>query len=141
MTLKTTTAIPRVVDAHSLLHLRASNAAKACDAADAADGLIVLQNPTLRLAAAAYGVSLGSVARARRLTPEQRQKVRDGQRPLVLPYALPTPLMPSFKPVPSFAPVSPITMGVEKLLAAIVEKIGINGVLDLLAASERVAAA
>jgi hypothetical protein len=48
MTLKTTTAIPRAVDAHSLLHLRAPRSTKACDAADATDGLIVLENPTLR---------------------------------------------------------------------------------------------
>jgi hypothetical protein len=68
------------------------------------------------------------------LSPEERQKVRDGQRPLVLPHTLPT------LPVSSFAPVPPITMGVEKLLAAIVAKIGTNGVLDLLAASEKVVA-
>src|SRR5262249_58530018 len=110
MKLEATAAIPRVVDAHSLLHLQASKAVQACDAADAVDGLIILQNPTQRLAAAAFGVSLASVARALRLPPEERQKVRDGQRPLVLPRALPTP------PVPSFTPVPPITLGVERLL-------------------------
>ena len=52
-----TTAPPRVVDAHGLLHLRASKSAKACLAADLVDGLAVLQNPTQRVAAAAYGVS------------------------------------------------------------------------------------
>ena len=60
-TTEATAAVPRVVDAHSLLHMRASKSAKACDAADVVDGLAVLQNPTLRLAAAAYGVSIGSV--------------------------------------------------------------------------------
>src|SRR6516165_10399657 len=84
---ETTAAVPRVVDAHGLLHMRASKSAKACDAADVIDGLAVLQNPTLRLAAAAYGVSIGSVARARRLTPEQRHAVRRNERPLILPRA------------------------------------------------------
>ena len=59
-----TAAAPRVVDAHGLLHLRASKSAKACDAADLVDGLAVLQNPTQRVAATAYGLSVGSVARA-----------------------------------------------------------------------------
>ena len=36
---ETTAAVPRVVDAHGLLHLRATKAARACDAADAVDGL------------------------------------------------------------------------------------------------------
>ena len=75
-TTEATAAVPRVVDTHGLLHLRASKSAKACDAADAVDGLAILGNPTLRLAATAYGVSIGSVARALRLTPEQRQAVR-----------------------------------------------------------------
>src|SRR5215813_15292271 len=110
--LQTTTAIPRVVDAHSLLHVQMSKSAKACDAADVVDGLAVIQNPTLRLAAAAYGVSLGSVARARCLTPEQRQAVKQGKRPLVLPR---TPAAP---PVPATPPIPSATMGVEKLLAA-----------------------
>lgn len=74
--LLTTTVIPRVVDAHSLLHQQGSKSTKACHAADVVDGPAVLQNPTLRLAATAYGVSLGSVARARRLTPEQREAGR-----------------------------------------------------------------
>jgi hypothetical protein len=49
-----TSAVPRVVDAHSLLHMQASKSAKACDAADVLDGLAVLQ-AHIRLAAAAYG--------------------------------------------------------------------------------------
>ena len=89
-TTEATAAPLRVVDAHGLLHLqRVSKATKACDAADAVDGLAVLQNPTMRLAAAAYGVSIGSVARARRLSPEQREAVRKGRRPLVLPATRP----------------------------------------------------
>jgi hypothetical protein len=95
-TTEATAAVPRVVDAHSLLHVRASKAAKACDAADIIDGLAVLQNLTMRLVAAAYEISASSVARACRLTPEQRQAVRRGERPLILPQlaALPVPPRP-----------------------------------------------
>ena len=54
-----TAAVPRVIDTHGLLHMRASKAVKACNAADAVDGLATLGNPTLKLAAVAYGVSIG----------------------------------------------------------------------------------
>jgi hypothetical protein len=140
-TTEATAAVPRVVDAHSLLHVRASKAARACDAADVVDGLAVLQNHTLRLAAAAYGVSIGSLARARRLTPEQRQAVRRGKRPLILPRA---PSAPPAPPVPSTAPatppVPPMIMGPQERLGEIVNEIGLSATLDLLAATEKVAA-
>ena len=42
---ETTAAVPRVVDTHGLLHMRASKSTKACDAADVIDGLAVLQIP------------------------------------------------------------------------------------------------
>ena len=136
-----TAVTPRIVDAHSPPHMRAPKSAKACDAADVVDGLAVLQNPTLRLAAAAYGVSLGSVARARRLTPEQRQAVRQGRRPLVLPRA---PAAPSVLPVPSATPATPpaplVVMKPRERLAAIVAEIGFDATLTLLANSEQVAA-
>jgi hypothetical protein len=138
---ETTTAVPRVVDAHGLLHMQASKAAKACDAADAVDGLTVVQNPTMRLAAAAYGVSVGSVARALQLTPEQRQAVRQGKRPLILPRA---PSVPPVLPVPATPPVpvviTPVIMGARQRLADIVNELGLDAVLNLLAASEKVAA-
>jgi hypothetical protein len=118
--LKATTAAPRVVDAHSLLHLQASKAAKACDAADACDGLIILQNPTLRVAATAWGVSLGSVARARRLPPEERDRVRYGKRPLVVPPAVPP------KPTPASAAA---------MAAELVDLVGIDSAFDLLLAA------
>jgi hypothetical protein len=120
-TTETTAAVPRVVDAHSLLHLQASPAAKACLAADWLDGVAIVQNPTLRLAATAYGVSLGSVARARRLTPEQRDAVKRGHRPLILPRI----------PMPVVAPATP-----RERLARIVAEVGIDGVLELLTAPE-----
>ena len=40
-------------------------------------------DPSLKLAAVAYGVSIGSVARALKLTPEQRDAVRQGKRALL----------------------------------------------------------
>jgi hypothetical protein len=119
-----TAASPRVVDAHSLLHLRSSKAARACDAADVVDGLIVLQNPTLRLAAAAFGISAGSVARAHRLSPEERNLVRRGWRPLVQPRMQPVPVAPS-----------PLTSPQEQL-SAIVDQLGLDRVLNLLSAFE-----
>jgi hypothetical protein len=132
---------PQIVDAHSLLHARGTKAAKACNAADVVDGLAVLQNPTLRLAATAYGVSIGSVARARRLTPEQRQAVRRGQRPLILPRAPTTPpTLPVPSTVPAIPPVPPITMSARERLDEIVSEIGLGATLDLLAATEKVAA-
>jgi hypothetical protein len=134
VTTTTATAASRVVDAHSPLHMRASKSAKACDAADVVDGLAVVQNFTLRLAAAAYGVSIGSVARARRLTPEQRQAVRRGERPLILPRT------PSAPPVPATPAIPPVIMGPRERLNEIVAEIGLNGVLDLLAVNERAAA-
>jgi hypothetical protein len=134
-------AVPRVVDAHGLLHKRASKSTKACDAADAADGHVIVQNPTLRLLAAAYGVSISSVVLARRLSPEQRQAVRRGKRPLFVPHAPsspPAPPMPST--VPATPPVPPVVMGARERLGKIVDEIGMNAVLDLLAANERTAA-
>ena len=136
-----TTAVPRVVDTHSLLNVRTSKAVKACDAADAVDGLTKLQNPTIRLAATAYGVSTTYVGHALQLTPEQRRAVRQGKRPLVLPRvpsAPPALLVPTIVPAPS--PVPPVTMGARERLKAIVSEIGLDATLNLLAASERAAA-
>jgi hypothetical protein len=145
MTTTDTTAVaPRAVAAHVLLHLRASKAARACLAADVADGLAVPQNPTLGVVARAYGISVGYVSRARRLTPEQRQAVRQGKRPLILPRA---PSAPPVLPAPSewstvpTAPLaSPMTVGARERLQEIVHEIGLDATLELLAATEKVAA-
>jgi hypothetical protein len=123
--LMTTTAPPRVVDAHSLLHLKAPKSTKAVNAADAVDGLVLVQNLTLRLAAAAYGVSVGSVARAHALHPEERDEVRRGWRPLVIPPEAPV----AVKIAP--APSSP-----QERLADIVAEIGISSALTMLATLE-----
>src|SRR5262245_24316597 len=109
-TTETTAAVPRVVDAHGLLHLPATKAARACLAAAIVDRLAALQNHTLRLAATACGVSLGSVARARRLTPEQRNAVRQKRRPLVLPAIPPAPPVPAIPAAPPVM-ITPVTMG------------------------------
>ena len=123
-TTEATAAVPRVVDAHSLRHLRASQAAKAIDAADLVDGLAVLQNLTLRMAATAYGVSMGSVTRALRLSPDQRQAVRAGQRPLVLPsQAAPVPTIIT-------SPAAPV-MSPQEALSWVVSQIGIDRTLNL----------
>jgi hypothetical protein len=137
-----TAAVPRLtVDAHSLPHMRQSKATKACNAADALDGRVAVQNLTLRLMSAAYGVSVPYISRARRLTPEQRQAVRQGQRPLVLPRALSAPpALPVPSTTPATPPVPPTVMSARERLGQIVNEIGLNGVLDLLAASERIAA-
>ena len=113
----TASATALFADCHALLHEKSSKAAKACDAADAVDGLVILQNPTIRLAAAAYGVSLASVARARRLSSAERDAVKRGERPLVLPQA---PSAPS---------------AVDRLMS-IVKDLGVDRVLDLLAVAE-----
>ena len=121
------TAAPRVVDSHGLLHMRVPKAAKACDAADVVDGLAILGNPTLKLAAVAYGVSIGSVARALRLTPEQREAVRKGQRPLILPAIPPAPPVPAIPPIPPV--ITPVVMGPRERLDQIVAEIGLDATL------------
>ena len=107
----------RVVDCHSLLHLRVPKAVRACDE------LVILGRPTLHVAAVAYGVSLWTVARARRLPPQERDQVRKGTRPIVLPRTpAPLPVMP------------PMAVDVRTRLLDIVDEIGgIDATLDLLA--------
>jgi hypothetical protein len=143
-TASTMVPVPRPkVDAHGLLHKRASKAAKACDAADAADGRIIVQNLTLKLLAAAYGVSVGYVVHARRLTPEQRQAVRRGQRPLIPPQAPATPSTPSIPTaVPATPPGPPVVMDAKERLKRIIDELGADIVFDLLVATtnERIAA-
>jgi len=123
----------KTVDAHSLLHLKVSKAAAAVDAADWVDGRITVQNPTIRLAAYAWNVSIWSVLRALPLMPEQRDAVRHGQRPLVIPKRklAPNPLVgPAIKPV-----INPV-MDPRQLLDQVVAQIGINATLNWLGAYE-----
>jgi len=77
----------RAILGASLARLRRdmSAAKRACLAADIVDGRVVLQGLTIRAIATLVGVNLDYVHRALRLTPEQREQVRRGDRPLVLP--------------------------------------------------------
>jgi hypothetical protein len=111
------------VDAHSILHRKQSQAAKACDAADVLDGLKTLQNLTLRVAAFAHEVSVASVSAARRLTPAQRDAVRKGWRPLILPR------------LASDVPVPPTPQ--ERFAGLVSELGGIGGALKELVAIEQ----
>jgi hypothetical protein len=70
----------RAVDAHSLAHRNGSKAIAAVDAADLVDGHTVLKNLTIRVAAAARGVSTSYVVAALRLSPKQRDEIRAGKR-------------------------------------------------------------
>jgi hypothetical protein len=72
----------RVVDAHSLAHRKRTRSAAACDAADLVDGLTRLQNPTIKVAGITCGVSYSYVVAALRLSPTQRDEVRQGKRTL-----------------------------------------------------------
>jgi hypothetical protein len=126
------------VDCHGLLHLHASKAARACDAADACDGLVILGSPTLHVAAVAYGVGPGTIARARRLPPQERDRVREGKRPIVLPH---TPA-----PIPVTLPATPVTPPVaatalDRLADIVAELGGVTETLNALAMMDcRVAA-
>jgi len=123
-----------MIDAHSIAHAKTPKAVRAVDGADILDGIAKLENLTLPLVAAGMGVSVSYLVKAHRLTPEQRQAVRDGQRPLVLSR---TPTEPP--KLPTVVPF--VTADVEFRLACLVQDVGLDTVLDLLARTEhRVAA-
>jgi hypothetical protein len=70
----------------------------------------------------AYEVSVASVGAARRLSPTQRDEVRKGWRPLILPrLASDLPTLPTPK----------------ERFASLVSELGVAGALDELAAIER----
>jgi hypothetical protein len=125
----------KLVDAHSLPGRKMSAAAKACDAADALDGLITLVNPTLRLVAFAWGISVSYVVAAHPLTPAQRDEVRKEWRPLIWPRltADDVPALPSQLAADDIAALpSP-----QERFVDIVNEIGLAGALDQLAEIER----
>ena len=83
-------------------------------------------------------MSVGSVSRALRLTPEERQAVRQGKRPLIPPR---TPAVPPMSTIQAVPPViTPVIMGPRERLREIVRELGLDVTLDLLAATEKVAA-
>jgi hypothetical protein len=83
------------VDPHSLVHSKTlSKSARAVLGAEILDGRLSLLNPTVAMVAQAVGVNADYIAKARRLSPEQRREVARGRRSLVAHKAapmLPTP--------------------------------------------------
>jgi hypothetical protein len=119
--LKTTMiAVPRSIDGHSLLHKNGSKSIHACLAADLVDGATRMDRPTIRVAAVACGCSPSYVVCALRLSPQQRDEVRAGRR--TIPVQRSKPLLRVNDP--------------RKALQSIVDAIGHDTTLDLLAASE-----
>jgi len=104
----------RCIDPRSLAHKkRLSKAARAILGAEILDGNIPLTNLTRAVVATVVGASTGYIDKARQLSPEARQDVVHEKRPLVLP-----------KP--------PRVLGPQERLAAIVDEIGLDRVLNLL---------
>jgi hypothetical protein len=75
----------RYLDPHSIRHAKLPKAALAIAGAEVLDGRLQLLNPTLEMVATAVGVSKSYVAAACKLTPQQREEVLCGKRPLVRP--------------------------------------------------------
>jgi hypothetical protein len=121
--LRTTTppVVPRrSLDPHVVRHLKLPESALAIEAAEVMDGRRSLVNPTLEMVAIAVGVSPSYVAAARQLTPEQRQQVLRGWRPLV-----------------ASKPRTPV-LSIEQRFAALVTELGgVASALDQLAMLER----
>jgi hypothetical protein len=105
----------------------------ACHVADLLDLLAGRRgHPSQRGLARCVGLSQASISRASRLPPEERQKVRVGQRPLVFPSVKPKPV-----PAPATPPTVPTTLDVDqRLLDLVAELGGVNATLDVLAAAE-----
>jgi len=73
------------VDPHSLVHKKKlSKAARAVLGAEILDGRLPLINPTAEMVARVVGASVGYIAQARRLAPEQRWEVVRGTRSLAM---------------------------------------------------------
>jgi hypothetical protein len=115
--LKATAATPRV-DCHSLPHLKDSKAARACNAADCSDGRVLLVNPTLKVLVTAYNVSVAYITAAKRLSADERDAVRRGERPLVIPRLAPQTASPT------------------ELVGALVDEFGVEVVLSCVAEHE-----
>jgi hypothetical protein len=114
------------------LRRRMSAAERACLAADIVDGRVVLQGLTVKAIAALVGVNQGYVDRALRLTPEQREQVRHGDRPLVSPR--PCADFDALRAAAA-APIDWEAIGDEMLVEA-VRKIGIDRALNAVIVAE-----
>ena len=115
--LKATAATPRV-DCHSLPHLKDSKAVRACNAADCSYGQVLLVNPTLKVLVTAFNVSVAYITAAKRLSADERDAVRRGERPLVIP-----------QPTPRVA--DPLAR-----VGALVEELGVSQLLSLVVAHQ-----
>lgn len=78
---------PRALSGASLAqHLRRLSAPeRAILAAEIIDGTVIIQGLTIKAIAAISGANISYVHAALRCTPEEREQVRRGERPLVLP--------------------------------------------------------
>jgi hypothetical protein len=114
-------AIPAVVTGASLARrLRAMTAAqRACSAADVDDGRTPLVDLTAKSIAALHQVSMPYLLAAKKLSPEEREQVRRGERPLVQPKAKQPELPLSLAEFDDVKLIEAIrTIGVERTLEA-----------------------
>jgi hypothetical protein len=99
-----------------------STAERAVLAADIVDGRIILQGLTIKAVAALAGASVDYVHHALRLTPEQREQVRRGDRPLVAPRACASAAKIDWEKIGDDMLVEAIRrLGVDRTLEAAVE--------------------
>jgi hypothetical protein len=108
----------------SLAHQKLTQHDRACLAADIYAGYLEIRDPTVTQLAALTRVSPSYVHAVLSFTGRRRKRNGNGQQ-LVLPM-----------PIPASLPVGP-----EERLAEIVREVGVDGVLNLLAATETKAAA
>jgi hypothetical protein len=99
--------------------LKLGKAQRALLGAEAKEGFLTLTDMSVRQLASVFGVSPGYIAAALKASPLHREAVRRGLRSLVEPH--------------------PKT-GAQERLGKIVEEIGVDGVLSLLAVNEQAAA-
>jgi hypothetical protein len=119
---------PRLVSGVSLAQYRRrmSVPERAVLGAEILRGDVKLVCLTARSIAALVGVSVASLGAAWRATPEQRQQIKNGKRPLV-------PSHPRTSPVPAAVDWAAVD---DVVLADIVRAVGINRTLDAAAAAE-----
>jgi len=95
--------------------------------------------PTAKLVANAVGCSVAYVEAAQKLSPAERDKVRRGLRPLVMPHNPAAPLPPVIMPAPAELPApspSQVIADAQQRLDRLVKEIGLDAVLNLLATTE-----
>jgi hypothetical protein len=112
----------RSVKGRGLACRKLSKPARALLGVDVIEGTTTITDLSHKQIAATVGVSVGYLNAALRLTPAEREAVRRGLRPLVEPR------------VPAAQPAA------RERLAAIVDEIGVDATLALLAGNERAAA-